>query len=172
MRNADLKTEIERLERWFREVCPAPPDVERSAIRRRVRVALDEQWLATRLIHDAPPDLADRAKSRVREALRETTGSSSRIQAVRGRGSRLAWWVGGGLSAAAAVGLAVVVLRSPTESVGAEAVSFVSAFELFDEDGFDGELARLRDVFLAADEGLEHWGDSLDADWESSHDGA
>ncbi|MFQ5414047.1 MAG: hypothetical protein ACE5E6_06270 [Phycisphaerae bacterium] len=56
-------------ESWLRAVAPdhGRPDV--ASVKRRVRVALQEAWLADTLRDHVPPELGDRVKRRVRSAL-------------------------------------------------------------------------------------------------------
>jgi hypothetical protein len=163
-----LIPEIERLEEWFRGVYSPIAGPDRSGIRRAVRIALEEQRLSAQLAEAAPEGLADRAKARVRDAVRESTRTG------RSRALRLRWWLGSGLSAAAALGLAVVALRPRTESVdGVETISLVSAFEQFDDDDFDTELSQLREALLddSFARGDGDWIESFEES-EDGHDGA
>ncbi len=154
MKDTDpILREIESLEKWFRSVCLPACEANRDAIRRRVHITIEEERLAEALASEAPPELVVRAKARVHAALRE--------QIIRpgSRTLKLAWWLGGGLSAAAMVGLAVVGLRSPSPSAETDvSASLVLAFEEFDEDEFDTEL---RDALSDADAFLEGNGEWL-----------
>ncbi len=137
--------------RWFRDVCQDTdcPDVDR--IKRHVRIAVNEKWLATELASEVPATLADDAKRRTRQALSETNDRPSIRRAVN---AHRAWrWAGvGALAAAACLVMIVRVNRSrPTE----DSLVFVSAFEQYEEDDLTLSLRALKDDVLDLEQNLE-----------------
>lgn len=174
--------EIERDEQWFAGVCERSAEavnfaepltggsaVDTARIKRTVRIAVEELWLADHVGHDIPAGLADRARRAVREALTEApcgVGNQGRTRVIR------VWaWVGGGLAAAAVIGLAVIGSRNltPTADSDNAAMVFATAFEEFqDDDKLDQELSELRDALSKLDQTVAHgWGDEP---WEEPVD--
>jgi hypothetical protein len=155
------REEIDRDEQWFAGVCERSVEIDAARIKRAVRVAIEEQWLARNLSPDAPAGLSRRARHAVREAL-----ATAPRAGVRGhRGVVRVWaWIGGGLAAAAAITLMVFgPWRMAATSDGDEAsTSFVSAFEEFkDEDeALDQELSQLQAAFYEFDQTVANgWGE-------------
>jgi len=162
--------EVDRGEQWLAGVCERSAEIDAARIKRAVRVAIEEQWLARNLSPDAPAGLSRRARHAVREALAAARAG------VRGhRGVVRVWaWIGGGLAAAAAVALTVFgPWRIAGTSDGDEAsTSFVSAFEEFkDEDEeLDQDLSQLRAAFYEFDQTVaKGWGEES---WEEPVDEA
>ena len=147
------REELDRDEQWLAGVCERSAEIDPARIKRAVRVAVEEQWLARNLSPDAPAGLSRRARHAVRQALATVPRAG-----VRGhrRVVRVWAWIGGGLAAAAAVTLTVFgPWRAAGPSDGDEAsTSFVSAFEEFkEEDGeLDQELSQLRAAFAEFDQ--------------------
>ena len=172
------REEVDRDEQWLAGVCERSAEIDPARIKRAVRVAIEEQWLARNLSPDAPAGLSRRARHAVREALATTPRAG-----VRGRrGVVRVWaWIGGGLAAAAAVVLTVVgPWRMAATSDGDEAsTSFVGAFEEFkDEDeALDQELSQLRAAFYEFDQtvangwGEESWEEPVDETSDLTEDG-
>lgn len=159
------REEVDRDEQWLAGVCERSAEIDPARIKRAVRVAIEEQWLARNLSPDAPAGLSRRARHAVREAL-----AAAPRAGVRGhrRVVRVWAWIGGGLAAAAAVVLTVFgPWRAAGPSDGDEAsTSFVSAFEEFkDEDEeLDQELSQLRAAFSEFDQTVANgWGEES---WE------
>ena len=172
------REEVECGEQWLAGVCERSAEIDPARIKRAVRVAIEEQWLARNLNADAPAGLSTRARHAVREAL-----AGAPRAGVRGnrRVVRVGAWIGGGLAAAAAVVLTVVgPWRAAGPSSGDEAsTSFVSAFEEFkDEDeALDQELSHLRAAFHEFDQtvakgwGEESWEEPVDEASDLTEDG-
>ncbi|MFH1110218.1 MAG: hypothetical protein V1790_13645 [Planctomycetota bacterium] len=170
--------EIERDEQWLAGVCERSAEIDPARIKRAVRVAIEEQWLARNLSPDAPAGLSRRARHAVQEAL-----AAAPRAGLRGhrRVVRVWAWIGGGLAAAAAVVLTVLgPWRLAATSDGDEAsTSFVSAFEEFkDEDeALDQELSQLRAAFYEFDQtvangwGEESWEEPVDEASDLTEDG-
>ena len=176
------REEIERDEQWFAGVCERSAEgvnlaepltggsaIDTARIKRFVRIAVEELWLAGKVPDDVPAGLAGRARRAVRETLTEAprgTGNQGRTRVVR-----LWAWVGGGLAAAAVIGLAVIGSRnlSPAADSDDAAMDFATAFEEFqDDDELDQELSELRDAFSELDQAVAHgWGDEP---WEEPVD--
>ena len=136
------------------------------------RIAIEEQWLAGNVVtSDVPAGLPARVRGAVLEALADArSGDRNR---GRTRSIRIWAWVGGGLAAAAAIGVVVVGSRNLTTTRDLEepTISFASAFEEFqDEEKLDQELSRLRDAFLELDQTVARgWGEDP---WEQPVDEA
>lgn len=176
------REELERDELWFAGVCERSAEavnfaepltggsaVDTARIKRTVRIAVEEQWLAGHVPHEVPAGLADRARRAVREALTEapsSTGNQGRTRVIR------VWaWVSGGLATAAVIGLAVIGSRNltPTADSDDAAMNYATAFEKFqDNEELDQELSELREAFSKLDQTVAHgWGEDL---WEEPED--
>ena len=163
------REELERDEQWFAEVCERSAEIDCARIKRTVRIAVEELWLAGHVSHDVPAGLAARTQRAVREALTDSpcgAGNQGRPRAIR------VWaWVGCGLAAAAVIGLAVIELRNltPTADPDDAAMNFAAAFEEFpNEEVLDQELSELRDAFSELDQTVaQGWGDEP---WEEPVD--
>jgi hypothetical protein len=172
------REEIDRDEQWLAGVCERSAEIDRARIKRAVRVAIEEQWLARNLSPDAPAGLSRRARHAVREAL-----ATAPRAGVRGHRRVLhVWaWIGSGLAAAAAVALTVFgPWRMGATSDGDEAsTSFVSAFEEFknEDEALDQELSHLRAAFYEFDQtvakgwGEESWEEPVDETSDPTEDG-
>ncbi len=140
--------EIEQAEQWFRKVCrdPEPPDADR--INRRVRIAINEEWLDRELGEQPSADLTDRAKRRVWAAV---AAEKAAAQAPRDLGRRVTFtrrfyqWAGGLGVAAAACLLAYVGFRAPAVVVSEPSFESLIAFHEFHEDELGESLAALAD---------------------------
>jgi len=144
--------EIHRDEQWLRDRLsgtsgdPATPDTE--AIKDRVRLAVQERWLAENLNDDVPKDLAKRLKATTVAALGErsqldpTTGSR---QAVRGHWRIMAGW---GLAAAACLMVYVGIRQvNQHDRGGSVAVAPGDPFSDYQEDDLLVSLTQLSDDF-------------------------
>mgnify|MGYP001568376068 CR=1 FL=1 len=178
------REELERDEQWFAGVCERSAEavnlaepltggsaIDTARIKRTVRIAVEELWLAGHVPHDVPAGLAARARRAVQEALTEAPSGAG--NQGRTRGIRVWAWVGGGLAAAAVIGLAVIGSRNltPTADSDDAAMNFATAFEEFqDDDELDQELSELRNAFSELDRIVAHgWGEDL---WEEPVDEA
>ena len=163
------REELERDEQWFAEVCERSGEIDSTRIKRTVRIAVEEFWLAGHVPHDVPARLAASARRAVREALTESTGGAANQK--RPRVIRVWAWVGSGLAAAALIGLAVIGSRHlmPTTDSDVAAMNYAAAFEEFqDDDELDQELSELRDAFSELDQAVaQGWGDEP---WEEPVD--
>jgi len=178
------REEIERDEQWFAGVCERSGEavnlaepltggsaIDSARIKRTVRIAVEELWLAEHVGHDVPAGLAASARRAVREALTEAprgAGNQGRTRVIR------IWaWVGGGLAAAAVIGLAVIGSRNltPTADSDDAAMNYTTAFEEFpDNEELDQELGELRDAFSELDQTVvQGWGEDW---WEEPADEA
>jgi len=163
------RDELERDEQWFAGFCERTAEIDTTRIKRSVRIAADELWLAGHAPHDVPAGLAARARQAVRGALTEElsgAGNRGRTRVIR------AWaWVGGGLAAAAMIGLAVIGAGylAPTADSYDETINYALAFEEYpDDDELDQELSELRDAFSELDQAVaQGWGDES---WEEPVD--
>lgn len=159
--------EIDRDEQWLAGVCERSAEIEVARIKRVVRIAVEEQWLAGHVPLDTPSGLPARARRVVQEALSDAPGGTG----IRGRTRVIrSWaWVGTGLAAAAAIAFAVVGSWSMAPQSEEAEVSFASAFEDFQiDEELDQELSRLRDAFSKLDQSVaQGWGEDL---WEESAD--
>jgi len=163
------REELERDEQWLAGVCERSAEIDPSWIKRTVRIAVEEQWFAVHDANDVPAELSARTRRAVREALTDApcgAGNRGRTRVIR------AWtWVGGGLAAAATIGLAVVGSWNRTSKPRAEEVdlTFAAAFEEFqDDEELDLELSELRDAFSKLDQSVANgWGEDL---WEEPVD--
>jgi hypothetical protein len=140
--------EIEQGERWFREVCaePEPPDTNR--IKRRVQLAVNEQWLGDQPNGQPPADLADRTKRRVWAAVAAERTARAGLRVPHGGtrlGRRFYQWAGGLGVAAAACLLAFFGLREPLATTEEPTFTLLEAFEAFQEDELADSLAALED---------------------------
>jgi len=170
------RDEIARDEEWFAGVCGRSAEIDAARIKRVVRIAIEEQWLAGQVSHDAPAELSARTRRAVREALLEAQGGAG--NQGRNRVIRLWAWVGSGLAAAAAITFAVLGPWNTTPQSVENELSFAAVFEEFQDDGeLDQELNRLRDAFLELDQtvaqgwGEDFWGEGVDDASAQSEDG-
>ncbi len=155
------RDEIACDEEWFAGVCERSAEIDTARIKRTLRIALEERWLAGHVPCDVPVGLSARTRQAVREALLAAQGGDQgRIRVIRLRS-----WIGGGLAVAAAICFAVVgPWKGSTPPVESE-LSFARVFEEFQVDGeLDQELNRLRDAFLELDQSVAGgWGEDF---WE------
>jgi len=190
------REEIERGEQWFAGVCGPSAGIDTARIKQAMRIAVEELWLAGQVPQDVPEGLTVHARRAVREALRESPcdagdqGRTRRFRVWRWVGERQilrfaqddtrrmrvvrAWaWIGGGLAAAAAIGLAVIGPRhaSPTVHPDDAALNLAVVFEEFqDDEELDQELSELREAFSELDRIVaQDWGEDL---WEEPADEA
>lgn len=172
------REEMERDEQWFAEVCERSAAIDCTRIKRAVRIAVEELWLAGQVPRDVPAGLTTHARQAVREALTEAprgTGLQGRTRRIR------VWaWVGGGLAAAAVIGLAVIGLRNltPTADSPDAVINLATAFEeVPDDEELDRELAELRDAFSELDRTVaqgwseEPWEEPVDDSSVPTEDG-
>ena len=169
----EYRQEIERHERWLREVAPEPEGLDVEMVAAHVKIALREQWLAGK-IDDAttPADLAERVKRRLGEELAADTPRDAESGPVRSRRViRRAGWLGGSLAAAAAIVFAFVgPFNTPPggEADPADGEFYLDAFEAYAEadDRFaellaviDEDLVELEDTSSERDPSA--WQDSI-----------
>ncbi len=172
------REELERDEQWFAGVCERSAEIDTARINRTVRIAVEELWLAGQVPHHVPVGLSARVRRAVREALTEApcdAGNRGQTRLIR-----VLAWAGGGLAAAAVIGLAVIGTRSPTPRDDSDdvTVNYATTFEEFqDDDELDQELSELRDAFSELDQTVAHgWGDepedeSIDETSDPTEDG-
>jgi len=185
------REELERDEQWFAGVCERSAEavnfaepltggsaVDTARIKRIVRIAVEEHWLAGHVGHDVPAGLTASARRAVREALTEAPGGSGKQG--RSRVIRVWAWVGSGLATAAVIGLAVIGLSNGTRTVEFDdaTITYATAFEEFqDDDELDQELSKLRDAFSELDQavaqgwGAELWEEPIDETSDQAGDG-
>lgn len=167
---------IERDEQWLAGACERSAEIDVARIKRVVRIAVQQQWLAGQVSHDAPAELPTRARRVVREVLSD----APRGAGIGGRTPHFrSWvWIGTGLAAAAVIVFAVVGSWDPVPQSDEVELSFVAAFEdsQLDEE-LDQELSRLRDAFLELDQSVAQgwdedlWEESVDETSDQSEDG-
>ncbi|MFQ5462557.1 MAG: hypothetical protein ACE5E5_08015 [Phycisphaerae bacterium] len=144
--------EIQRNERWLHDRLNgasgdlAAPDAE--AIKGRVRLALQERWLADELSDDVPQDLAKRLKATTvaalggRSQLHPTAGMR---QGERGRRRIMAGW---GLAAAACLMVYMGVRQvNQHDRGGSVAAAPGDPFSDYQEDDLLVSLTQLSDDF-------------------------
>ena len=139
---------VEQQEQWFRDIAhePEPPDLDR--VKRRARIAINEDWLGGKLGHaSVEGDVSltgltlrtqkriavTVAKERLDIAARER---NARRRALRGRVLRLTGTIG--LAAAACIAIFVGLPRTPTDT-RADGFDRLAAFDAYEE----GELTRM-----------------------------
>ncbi len=150
------RREIERDEQWLTERLGGRSDealagfsLPRSeAIKKRVRLEIQEGWLEQNLEDDVPRDLAERLKAKTLAALRERSESSpakERSKAARGRWRLMVGW---GLAAAACLGIYVGVRPVGHDGLGGSVTVLPGdPFGEYQEDELLVSLTRLGDDF-------------------------
>jgi hypothetical protein len=140
--------EIAEGEQWFREACMDLEAPDSVRIKQRVRIAINEHWLAPELGARPPADLADRTKRAVwAAAAAERTGAHAGPTAVAHPRSRSRWirWAGGlGIAAAACLAAYLGVMESSLRTNGST-LSMLAAFDEFQPDELSESLDGLSD---------------------------
>lgn len=147
----DLKTreDIEHGETWLAKLCARSEPVDVSAIKKRVRVAIGEKWLAQRL-NDANDA---QVTGRMRGKLRESIARASRAGAPEFlRSTHRLHWV-----AVSAVGVAAMLLITFGDLLGRATqiddvreeieAPYANAFEQYEGDEWDTSLGELSSEF-------------------------
>ena len=161
MTSQNPNPELQQAEAWFASVCAdqTGPDLDR--IKRHVRLAVNEQWLADELDQTSDSNVSADTKLCIRELLANTIGGQQHtppavlcdVTPTSLRRTHTMQWLGAAsLAAAACLLIAVAIQR--TESPAANLV-LVSAFEQYEEDDFTQSIASL-------DQDL----DELEAAWD------
>lgn len=152
--NGDMERDLHRDEAWFRERCVDRGGPNTEALKARVRLAVQEEWLARTVRDQVPGALAARSRSAVRQAVSAERGSTNRADRPAGRRARHRrlgpfGWIGGLTAAAACVALLIGVRHRAAQAT--VDLSYVEAFESFNDDSLTASLARLGDEVGAMD---------------------
>lgn len=146
-----MHQDIGRGEEWLARVSPPVPAPDTNALKVRVRIALDEHWLAGQADPVAPADLDERIRVRLSDEASCTDvvrgGFVEAGSAPRGRSpARLFRWAGGALALAAALVLSFRLMPEPGGA--AASLSACDAFLVYDSQDL------LLDEFALVDETL------------------
>jgi len=145
MTSQDPKREIQQAEAWFRSACVDETGPHIDSIKRRARLAIQEQWVAGQLDETADSNVAGNTKSYVRAFLSHANGQQEQAPTgaaltVSRRTHRMAWLGAASLAMAACLVIAVSLRQTepPTPSL-----LLVVAFEQYEEDDFTQTIASL-----------------------------
>lgn len=174
----DERTQRERIEQeeqWFSRNCERSVAVDTAEIKKRIRVEINERWLARELGDDASSDLALRVRSHLRTHVVPLSGDAALPdRSSGGRVYRLCVFAAGALGAAAAVAwIWTGFLQSAPPSVDkAVETSYADAFEQFSTDDFDESLSDLgTELERFAAKGMSlSWDEDMSDDWFAATD--
>ena len=134
--------EIEQLERWFADASVDPPAPDVARLKERVRIEVDERWLEAQLHDEVPADLADRIGRRIRATPATHRDPGTGQTDAVGRTRHLCHvyrWVGAAAAAACLLAFVGLHQSQPSDTE----LSFVTAFEQYQEDDFAESIAQL-----------------------------
>ncbi len=161
-----MQEDIGRGEAWLARVSPPSPQPDLERIKMRVRIALDEQWLAEQADPIAAADLHDRIRARVADEVSGTVvfrgGFVEAGPTHRGRSpARLLRWAGCVVGLAAALMLCFRLLPGGDEP--AAGLSAYDAFVVYSgQDSLSDEFALVDESLLElelSDESSYSWVD-------------
>ena len=174
----DERTQRERIEheeQWFSRNCERSVAVDTVEIKKRIRLEVNERWLARELRDDESCDLASRVRSHLRTHVVPLSGdAASPDRWPRGRVYRLYVSAVGALGVAAAVAwIWTGFLQSaPTSADKTFETSYIDAFEQFSTDDFDESLNDLgTELEWFAAKGMSlNWDEGMSNDWFTATD--
>jgi|GEM_PF-6301356 len=162
---------IQRDEAWLADLCKRTQSLDTDLIKQRIRVEINEQWLARKLTDaDSPSRPGQRIRAKVREAIADVSRENkhdSRPMIYR------VYWVAAGTLTIAAMLLLTVgeILRPPAPRDMASdqtEPSYVEAFEQYQGDAWDTSLDELADDLDAFASASEFEPGSIDWDGDTS----
>jgi len=147
--------DIEQLERWFADASVDPPGPSVPCLKERVRIEIDERWLEAQLHDEVPVDLADRIARRVWATLAadqdQGTGRTDAVGRTR-HVDHVYRWIGAAATVAACL-IAFVGLHQGRP--GDAGLSFVTAFEQYQEDDLADSISQLDEELAELELGFE-----------------
>lgn len=136
----DIEQSIARDEEWLRDTLAEPPGFNADALKQRIRIELNQQWLASELVDEEPTNLLARTKQSVQATL--DTASQNKAQS-RTQSLRIVRWASSVLATAACVVFVVNAYRHTAPSSEPD-ISYLSAFEQYEAENFTESFASLR----------------------------
>lgn len=162
--------QIERGEQWFSRRLERSVAVDTTEIKKRIRIEINERWLAQELGDDESSDLASRVRSHLKaHVVPLGHGAAMPERSPRGRVYRLYLSAAGVVGVAAAIGWIWMGNPHfvPTSAVETAETSYADAFEQFSNDDFDESLSDLGtelDQFVAKGTSLS-WDEDMSDEW-------
>lgn len=136
----DIEQSIARGEEWLRDTLAEPSGFNPDALKQRLRIELNQQWLASELIEVEPANLLAKTKQSVRATLDAASGKTAQS---RNQNLRIVRWATSVLATAACVVLVANAYRQTAPSSAPE-ISYLSAFEQYEAEDYAESFMSLR----------------------------